>query len=534
MATIHDLSREELLNELLEFERQVAIAIRGLNIQKFDFPSQCEYTDDEEIEVSPPPLVAQEIIPTLPPESAQEEIIPSLPLELLAVSPVVDEIGLELNSFLAPRPPTPVVVIDFTSDQSTALDGVADWLEGNDPYFALTGPAGSGKTTCVREIIRRHGLNGDDGDGGWCDDERRRFGYALSAMTGKAALRLAQCSGEGASTLHKILYWPPKPGEEVRFARLRNPESRLVLVDESSMISPTVKNHLDVWAKQGIRMLLVGDSYQLPPVITGEEARENGEDYSVFSHVKGAALETVMRSAGGVLRAATEIRRTGRLVRESDIDSSGGYEFIADKHSGSRAVDNYLADPDDHLLITWKNQSRMGANRAIRARLGREGELPDEGEPVLIKANGQGYLNGEIVTCAGFDSGPIVGSIQTMWMRTTGGARILVTVNGGREGEFFDGGRPWVESYKSYHIDLNKQSLDEPIPVTWGYCVTCHAAQGSEARRVTVFLAKGDETNMHFNKPTTLPSGEVVPYSARWLYTAATRSKNMTTMIVPR
>jgi hypothetical protein len=429
-------------------------------------------------------------------------------------------------------PPVPTAPrIEWTDEQRAALDEVDAWYSGyNDrgagAFFALTGPAGTGKSTLIREIVSRYARRSDYDDS---------MDVALTAMTGKAALRLQQCAGADATTLHKILYWPPKPGEETKFTRLREAPARFVVVDEASMLGPTIYSDMQQWARYGVRFLLVGDDYQLPPVITGDELKQHGEDYSIFRFVKGAHLQTVMRSVGGVLRAATRIREIGDVVTESDFDGEEGYEFRWSKNPVADAVESYLADQDDHMCLTWRNDTRMQANKAIRACLGHDGELPDEGEPVLIKKNGQGRLNGEVVRCGQFEAGPIVGSIQTMWMTIDGGlGRVLVSVDGGRDGEFFDGGTPWVENWKKYHIDLNKQCLPEPIPITWGYVLTAHSGQGSEARRVTVFLTRGDVRNTHFRKSTTLPSGERVSMAARWCYTAATRSKFRTTMLVGR
>jgi hypothetical protein len=304
------------------------------------------------------------------------------------------------------------------------------------------------------------------------------------------------------------------------------------------MMTPSVFRDLNSWIECGARVLLVGDSFQLPPVVTGKELQQYGEDYSVFAQVQGALLQTVMRSVGGVLRAATKVRETGEICAQSDLDASGeGYEYVRTKLPIEQAIEEYLADPSDHMLISWRNVVRMNANKQVRARLGRDGPLPDDGEPVLIKKNGQGHLNGEIIPCGGFEAGPIVGSLRTLWMRVGAYKRLLVTVDGGdreKGGEMFDGQQPWIEDWKKYHIDLQQKCLPEPLPLTWGYVATAHSAQGSESRRVTVFLERGDERSSHFRKMTTLPDGSKTSFASRFVYTATTRAKVYTKMIVGR
>lgn len=514
--------RQRLLDKLGLTEHEWACA-GGSRFEPFErYTSMRHVVEDEDEDASE----SGESAPASPPEKVvvdygalaakiADTVAAPQPPPLPAPPPLPPEaLAEQLASAMSAAPP-PLPKVAWTPEQRAALDQIEDWiLMGyGESFFALTGPAGSGKSTLVREIADRHP------------------GAVLSAMTGKAALRLGYCAGRSASTLYKILYWPPAPGEALVFTRVRDVPGSLIVVDEASMMTPSVYRHLQIWAADGAKILLVGDSYQLPPVITGEELKEHGDDYSVFAEISGVALETVMRSIGGVLRAATRVRQTGQIVRESD----GEYEYVRTDRPLFTAVDEYLADPDDHLLITWRNAARMSANRLIRERLGRGGPLPDEGEPVLLKRNGQGFLNGEIVPCGGWEPGPKIGSLQCLYMRT-GYAKILVSVDGGRRdkgGEYFDG-QQWVEDFRKYHIDLKKQCLPEPIPATWGYCLTAHSAQGSEARRSTVFLERGDATSPHFKELTTLPNGDRVSQAARWAYTALTRGKMRAMMIVGR
>lgn len=460
--------------------------------------------------------------PPLPPFPLAQALVPAPYIE--TVEGVVDEVPL-------PPPPVPSpwvllnksrVSFNWNDGQRSALDKIDRWSRGSDTFFALTGPAGTGKSTLLREVAER-------------------FSDAtLTAMTGKAALRLAQLTDCETSTLHAKMYYPPKPGQGMKFTSLRETPDGDVLIDEASMMTPLVFRDLGRW---GVRAILIGDPYQLPPVITGEELQELGDDYSVFAHVAGVELTEVMRNAGGVLRAATQVRETGRLCEQSDMDAvDEGYEYVRERSPIERAVDEFCNEPLDHLLITWSNRNRMRANALVRERINREGPLPDDGEPVLLKRNGQGHLNGEIVECGGFETGPTLGgSVRTLWMRigkpSAMQEKILVSVDGGNRekgGEFFDGQMPWIENWKKYHAETKAMVLPDPTPISWGYCLTCHSAQGSEAKRVTVFLERGDVRSSNFRKLTTLPSGESAPFSARWVYTATTRGKRRATMIVGR
>jgi ATP-dependent exoDNAse (exonuclease V) alpha subunit len=73
---------------------------------------------------------------------------------------------------------------------------------------------------------------------------------------------------------------------------------------------------------------------------------------------------------------------------------------------------------------------------------------------------------------------------------------------------------------KQFHEEDGARFIRGIDQWTWGYCLTVHKAQGSEADRVIVF----QETQMKYMKPVE---------RRRWLYTAVTRAKKSLTMYTP-
>jgi len=419
----------------------------------------------------------------------------------------------------------------LTDDQQRAHTDVKEWANGKGPRIrSLTGFGGTGKSTLVRSLLT-HLPN-----------------VHLSAMTGKAALRLRDVTDRAATTLHAVLYMPPeeKQGSDLAFSARRAPTMATLVVDEASLITPQIYTDLQEWAALGVRVLLVGDPFQLPPVLSKKEIEVHGEDFTVFEKVQGSVLTKVMRSAGPIVAAATYIRENKRVLMTSD----GGYRFDRSRDTLQSAINDYLADPEDHVLITWTNALRLSANRQIRARLGFKGKLPERGEPVLIRQNQGAFLNGEIVIADHWYPGPTIGGdeltgaggLPTTWLVTSDGSEILTLPQG--YAEWMDGGRPHIEDWYAwleYGRDLDRRPLDKngtpcpiPVPVTYGFCLTAHAAQGSEWRRTTMFLGANDSGSKNFRKLTKLPSGEMVPFSIRFLYTALTRAKSQATLYVSR
>jgi hypothetical protein len=199
------------------------------------------------------------------------------------------------------------------------------------------------------------------------------------------------------------------------------------------------------------------------------------------------------------------------------------------------AIEAWLKDNDDHVLITWRNKLRMAANRLVRKRLGFTGVIPNKSEPVMLCKNGETdsgiVLNGEIHFADTFTEGVHFGKeVQNMNFYTDMGYNIFANCQG-RE-EPMDGSMPNVKDWKEYMMHFKGSRMPDPIPVTYGYVSTAHKAQGAEYRKVSIFLAAEDLANEHFRKDTTLPDGSKMPFATRWLYTSLTRAKTQVSLIL--
>ncbi len=121
----------------------------------------------------------------------------------------------------------------------------------------LTGGPGTGKTTTLNAIIRLM--------------QRRGLEVALAAPTGRAAKRMSEVTGCEAKTIHRLLEAEWGAGDLLTFARNeRNPlDVDAVVVDELSMVDAGIFEHLLRAMRLGCRLIMVGDSDQLPSVGAG-------------------------------------------------------------------------------------------------------------------------------------------------------------------------------------------------------------------------------------------------------------------------
>ena len=122
----------------------------------------------------------------------------------------------------------------------------------------ITGGPGTGKTTIIKCIIKLLSVGGE---------------IALAAPTGRAAKRMSEACGMEAKTLHRLLEYG---GEEGDFARTQdNPlEMDTLIIDEMSMVDIFLMRSVLRALVPGTRLIMVGDSDQLPSVGAGNVLRD--------------------------------------------------------------------------------------------------------------------------------------------------------------------------------------------------------------------------------------------------------------------
>ena len=133
----------------------------------------------------------------------------------------------------------------------------------NSNILIITGGPGTGKTTIIKAICRIYQIMGDYKN----DEFIERL--ALLAPTGRASKRMSESTSLPASTIHRFLKWN-KEANEFLVNEYNKDYSKLIIVDEASMIDISLFNSLLKGLTDNIKLILVGDYNQLPSVGPGQ------------------------------------------------------------------------------------------------------------------------------------------------------------------------------------------------------------------------------------------------------------------------
>ena len=183
-----------------------------------------------------------------------------LPSAYLAEKKIAERIGI-VAGFPPPGAPQLADWIDYIEQQNNikyeTQQRLAIATAAKKGLLVLTGGPGTGKTTTIKGIINIF--------------QRQNLDIALAAPTGRAAKRMSEVTGMEAKTIHRLLEVEWDEDDRPVFRRdASNPlECNALILDELSMIDIHLFASLLEALPLGCRLILVGDSDQLPPVGAG-------------------------------------------------------------------------------------------------------------------------------------------------------------------------------------------------------------------------------------------------------------------------
>ena len=439
-----------------------------------------------------------------------------------------------------------------TFEQENVVKKLADFLfsRETESLFLLKGYAGTGKTSLIGALVKT------------LDQLEQKC--VLLAPTGRAAKVFAHYAGHPAYTIHKKIYRQRSFSNELENFSLNDNlhQHTLFIVDEASMIANDglsgsmfgTGRLLDdlvqyVYSGQGCRLMLIGDTAQLPPVGEEESPALSSEALKGYGlQVHEAILTEVVRQLhdSGILWNATELRRyiadddffslpMIKVEGFPDIKVIPGNELIEAINDGYDHV-----GMDETIVICRSNKRTNIYNKGIRNMiLYREEEL-ESGDLLMVAKNNYFWTenckdidfiaNGDIAVVRrvrreremyGFRFADVLlrfPDYDDLELEVTLLLDTLHTEAPALPKEMND---KLFYSVLEDYADITtkrermKKMKTDPyynaLQVKYAYAVTCHKAQGGQWKRV--FLDQGYMTEDMLS-----------PDYFRWLYTAFTRA----------
>ena len=319
----------------------------------------------------------------------------------------------------------------------------------------ITGGPGTGKSMILRAILDIY--------------RRQNPGkeICLCAPTGRAARRMEQATGLGASTVHKALGL--LAGEDGDYGEPQALDADIILVDEVSMMDIYLAGRLLEAVKSRAQVVLIGDSDQLPSVGPGAVLSE----MIASERIPVVRLDKVFRQNDG-----SRIAVNAKLIRHGNLSLEYGNDFrfvdsanLSD--SASRIAELYMQEVARYgvdnvaMLSPYRQKTETGVN-ALNEMLRELVNPPDEGKPEVVCGKRKFRVGDKVMQVKNFEdvSNGDVGYIRNIFKF---GDETTVCV------DFGDGRNMEYDSSELDMLDL-------------GYASTIHKAQGAEYQSVIINL----------------------------------------------
>ena len=358
----------------------------------------------------------------------------------------------------------------------------------------LTGGPGTGKTTTVNTILAL------------CEKQGNKV--ALCAPTGRAAKRMSELTGKDAKTIHRLLEVDYGGKGQVKFVHNENNTLKydLVIVDEMSMVDCQLFADLLKGLKPWCRLVLVGDSDQLPSVGAGNVLR----DIISSGVCKTVALEKIFRQAAQsliVVNAHTILE--GRMPDLTKKDNDFFYlpcekedvpKLITDLVS-RRLPKSYRFDPIEDIQVITPSKLGLSGTAVLNEHL-REKLNPPAPDRAEIRIGPFSFREQDKVMVTR-------NAYEVPWTRDNG--EVGAGMFNGDIGTILKVDKNRDTVYVKVDDRTAEFTFDQLGLLDHAYAITVHKSQGSEFP--AVILAVGD-----------------TPRRLRYrnlLYTAITRAKRL-------
>lgn len=439
-----------------------------------------------------------------------------------------------------------------TEGQSIVLYHLAAFLlsQKEKPTYILRGYAGTGKTTLMKTLVKTLPSIG--------------MRFVLMAPTGRAAKVLSNYTGQNAGTIHRRIYQTKTyPDGSIHIVRAENKsKDTLFIVDEASMIGEQKEfggsSLLDdllgyVFSGERCRLLLIGDTAQLPPVGSAASPALDCEYLKSEFPVTAATYELteVKRQAleSGILYNATDLRQ---LLSQSlseyplPLFQLNGFDDIQriEPETFEEMLHKAFANSaENEAVIVCKSNKRANLfNQAIRGRiLNIEGEIATSDKLMVVKNNyywAEGnadisfIANGDMAELRkikhfeemyGFRFADVELSFTDYPESPNLEAKILLdTLNSNSpslteeenkrlfcaiEEDYMD-----LPNRRERYKEMKKNPWFNALQVKFAYALTCHKTQGGQWSSVFIDSSLNQKENLELE-------------DLRWLYTALTRAQ---------
>ncbi len=387
-------------------------------------------------------------------------------------------------------------MIKLTNEQKSIVDTLVEWFKKpNSQFITLGGYAGTGKTTLI-SIFRKK-----------LDEINSNYSVAFCSYTGKASRVLetklkeskSKKPSDTVSTIHSLVYAPltNDKDEIIGWERKKEVKADLIIVDEASMIDSDIWNDL---LSYKIPIIAVGDHGQLPPIkgnfnlmekpqLKLEEIHRQAKDNPIIQ------LSELARKEGNI-----EIGKFGVNIEKIDRTSDD---------ANSRIVDILETSKNNSMILSGFNSTRVKLNKYMRTNHEYFEERPQIGERIICLRNNheKQIYNG------------MLGNITSIEEDDEDSYFIQAEMDDGLKykGSVF---APQFGNKESLNYSNSRSEIGRRDLFDFGYAMTVHKAQGSQANRVVLF----EERSSHMDDDTW----------RKWLYTGITRAESELFLISKR